>query len=284
MAEPFMKNVKGNGVEINLAIWEGGGKTILCIHGLTANCRCWDGIASALTPRHRVLAIDLRGRGLSGKPSSGYSITHHGQDIRSLLEDLGLKRVVLMGHSLGAVVSLAYSAQHPEQVERLILIDGAGKLSPEHTRKVFAGIKPSLDRLGQVFPSFEAYVENMKKAPFLQPWSAGLEVYFRHETEEVPNGVKSRTQGSHIQEEILNLMKFDVEPLYKQVQCPVLILRALEGMLTKEDILLPEEVVEKMVREIPKARRFDLAGTNHYSILFAVSPRRDQGILEFLAG
>ena len=259
MAEPFMKNVKGNGVEINLAIWEGRGKTILCVHGLTANCRCWDGIASALTPQHRVLAIDLRGRGLSGKPSSGYSITHHCQDIRCLLEDLGLKRVVLMGHSLGAVVSLAYSAQHPEQVERLILVDGAGKLSPEHAKKVFAGIKPSLDRLGQVFPSFEAYVENMKKAPFLRPWSAGFEVYFRHEVEEVLNGVRSRTQGSHIQEEILNLMKFDVEPIYKLVQCPVFILRALEGMLTKEDILLPEEVVEKMSREIPNARRLDLA-------------------------
>jgi pimeloyl-ACP methyl ester carboxylesterase len=189
-----------------------------------------------------------------------------------------------MGHSLGAVVSLAYSAQHPEQVERLILVDGAGKLSPEHTKKVFAGIKPSLDRLGQVFPSFEAYVENMKKAPFLQPWSAALEIYFRHEVEEVPDGVKSRTQGGHIQEEILNLLKFDVEPIYEQVQCPVLILRALEGMLTKEDILLPEEVAEKMIREIPNARRLDVAKTNHYSILFAASPRRNQGILEFLAG
>jgi pimeloyl-ACP methyl ester carboxylesterase len=279
-----MKKAKGNGIEINLAIWEGKGKTILCIHGLTANCRCWDGIASALSPLHRVLAIDLRGRGLSGKPPSGYSITHHCEDIRCVLDELNLKRVVLMGHSLGAIVSLAYSAQHPEQVERLILVDGAGKLSPEHAKKVFAGIKPSLDRLGQVFPSFQAYLDNMKQAPFFKPWSTSLEIYFRHEVEKVPNGVRTLMQGTHIQEEILNLMKFDVEPIYKQVKCPVLILRAPEGMLTKEDILLPREVAEKMVREIPFAKQLDVDGTNHYSILFAPHPGRDRGILEFLAG
>lgn len=284
MTEPYMKKGKGDGVEINLAVWEGKGKNVFCVHGLTANCRCWDGIASSLSPRHRVWAMDLRGRGFSDKPSSGYSIDHHCRDIRSLLSHLGIERVALLGHSLGAYISLAYAAKHPEQVDRLVLIDGGAKLSPGQAAKVFAGIKPSLDRLGQVFPTFEAYLENMKKAPFLQPWSSLLETYFRHEAEIFPDGVRSRIQPGHIQEETLNLNRFEAEPLYEQIQCPTLILRAPEGMLTKDDILLPEEVVEKMTREIPKAKRLDLPGTNHFSILFAPSTARDEGIREFLAG
>jgi pimeloyl-ACP methyl ester carboxylesterase len=74
----------------------------------------------------------------------------------------------------------------------------------------------------------------------------------------------------------------EAEPLYRRIQCPTLILRAPEGMLAKDDILLPEEMMEKMVREIPKAKRLDLPGTNHFSILFALSAARDEGIREFL--
>ncbi len=284
MTEPYMKKGRGDGVEIHLAVWEGKGRNVFCVHGLTANCRCWDGIAAFLSPRHRVLAMDLRGRGLSDKPSAGYSIDQHGRDIQSLLNHLGIERVTLMGHSLGASISLAYAAKHPDQVDRLVLIDGGAKLSPGQASKVFAGIKPSLDRLGQAFPTFEAYLENMKKAPFLQPWSPLLETYFRHEAEIFPGGVRSRIQPAHIQEETLNLTRFEAEPLYPQIQCPALILRAPVGMLAKDDILLPEEAAAKMTREIPKAKRLDLPGTNHFSILFAPNAARDEGIREFLAG
>jgi pimeloyl-ACP methyl ester carboxylesterase len=227
--------------------------------------------------------MDLRGRGFSEKPSSGYSIDRHCRDISALLKYLEIERVTLAGHSLGAYISLAYAAEHPEQVDRLVLIDGGAKLSPEQAGRVFAGIKPSLDRLGQVFPTFEAYLENMKKAPFLQPWSPLLETYFQHEAEVLPDGVRSRIQPAHIQEESSNLSRFEAEPLYPRIQCPTLILRAPEGMLAENDILLPEETAEKMIRKIPKARRLDLPGTNHFSILFAPSRTRDEGIREFLA-
>ncbi|MGZ3495756.1 MAG: alpha/beta fold hydrolase, partial [Thermodesulfobacteriota bacterium] len=68
MSEPRMVKAKGDGIDIQLAIWEGNGKQILCAHGITANSRFWDCLASALSPHHRVIAMDLRGRGLSDKP------------------------------------------------------------------------------------------------------------------------------------------------------------------------------------------------------------------------
>jgi pimeloyl-ACP methyl ester carboxylesterase len=283
MATPKMVMAKGDGVSLQLAVWEGKGKPILCVHGLTANCRFWDCLASGLAPTHRVMAMDLRGRGLSDKPSSGYSIARHCSDILALLRDQGLERAVVMGHSLGAFISLVFAAEHPERVERVVLVDGGGKLSETQMAKVFVGIKPSLDRLGQTFASFEAYVSQMKQAPFLRPWNAFMETYFRYEVEKVQGGVRSRVHPKHIEEEVINLRAVDSSHYYSRVSAPTLILRATRGMLAEDDLLLPEDVAVRMVEEIPNARRFDVQGTNHYSILFQPNEMRDNAILEFLS-
>lgn len=282
MREPIMIQAKGNGIQIQLALWEGRGKTILCIHGLTANCRFWDCQASALSPTHRVLAMDLRGRGLSDKPPTGYSLRAHGEDILALLDDQGLERPVLMGHSLGAFIALAFAAQHPQRVDRLILVDGGGKLSDAQMAKVFSGIKPSLDRLGKIFPTFEDYVSQMKEAPFLKPWNSFMETSFRYEIEEVEGGVRSRVHPKHIEEEAANLRKEDPTQFYPGVSCPTLILRATRGMLSEDDFVLPEDVAERMEREIRDVRRLDLEGTNHYSILLQPNRVRDRAVLNFL--
>jgi pimeloyl-ACP methyl ester carboxylesterase len=282
MSEPAMKKAKGDGIMIQLALWGEKGKPILCLHGITANCRSWDYLASTLSPHHRVMAMDLRGRGLSDKPPAGYSIEHHCRDILALLDDLDLERVVLMGHSLGAFISLVFAAKNPERMDRLILLDGGGKLSEAQRAQVFAGIKPALDRLGQVFPSTEAYMAKMREAPYLQPWNNFLETYVRYEIEEIEGGIRANINPKHIEEESINLGKVDSSLLYPQVLVPTLILRATQGLLTNDDLLLPEDVIDRMVHEIPDARRTDIEGTNHYSILFQPSTHRDQAILDFL--
>jgi len=281
--EPKMMRAKGDGIKIQLAVWEGKGKQILCIHGLTANSRFWDCLASALSPRHKVIAMDLRGRGLSDKPSKGYSIEHHCKDVLALIDDLGLKRPVLIGHSLGAFISLAFTAQYPQRVDRLILVDGGGKLSEAQMARAFEGFKPSLDRLGKTFSSFEDYISRMKQAPYLQPWNSYMETYFRYEIENVEGGVRSRVHPKHIEEEAQNLGKVDSTQFYRNVTCPTLILRATKGMMFKDDLVLPENVAKRMVREMPNAKRFDVEGTNHYTILFEPNAVRDKAILQFLS-
>src|SRR4030043_1738689 len=284
MPQPIMKKAKGSGVQIQLAIWGGEEKPILCVHGLTANCRCWDLIASGLASHYKVMAMDLRGRGLSDHPATGYSVDHHCRDIMALLDDMGMEKTVLMGHSLGALISLVFAAQYPQRVEKLILVDGGGKLSEEQLAKVFVGIKPSLDRLGRVFPSFGAYIAPLQKAPFLQPWNSFMETYFRYEVEEVEGGVRSRVHPKHIEEEAINLRGVNSTQFYNKVASPTLMLRATKGMLAEDDLVLPVEVAERMVREIPGAKRLDLEGTNHYSILFQPNRKGDQAILEFIEG
>jgi pimeloyl-ACP methyl ester carboxylesterase len=282
MKGPKMTRVRGHGVELALAVWEGKGVPVLCVHGLTANCRSWDVIAERLAPRRRVMALDLRGRGLSDKPRAGYSVERHCEDIRAVLTHLDLPPVALMGHSLGAVIAVAFAARFPGRVDHVILVDGGGKLTREQTERVFAGIKPSLDRLGKVFPSFETYTAAMKQAPFLKPWNPALEAYFRYEVEGVKGGVRSRVHPAHIVEEAANLKKFDVGECYRKVCCPTLILRAPHGMLAANDILLPKSAVKKMVAEIPAAWLAEIKDANHYSIMFQPNKTRDRVIAAFL--
>jgi pimeloyl-ACP methyl ester carboxylesterase len=199
------------------------------------------------------------------------------------MNDQRLERPVLMGHSLGAFISLVFAAQYPQRVDRLILVDGGGRLSEIQMAKVFTSIKPSLDRLGQIFPSLEAYFYQMKQAPFLQPWNSYMETYFRYETEEVEGGVRSRVHPKHIEEEAQNLGKVDSTQFYKKVTSPTLILRATKGMLVEDDFVLPGEVADRMVREIPNAKRVDVEGVNHYTILFQPNQSRDNAILQFLS-
>ncbi|MFQ5484043.1 MAG: alpha/beta fold hydrolase [Desulfobacterales bacterium] len=282
MSGPFMKKVKGNGVEINLAVWEGAGKPVICVHGITANCRSFDVMAKALSPVNRVIAMDLRGRGRSDKPQTGYSLEHHLRDIICVMDSLGLEKAVLMGHSLGAFISLAFGVRYPDRTDRIILVDGGGKLSKEQLDDVFAAIKPSLDRLGKVFPSAGAYIETMKSAPYIHPWSDAIERYYRYEIEEVEGGVRCNIDPKHIQEEAKNIREVKFDAFYARVYCKVLILKATEGLFSLKDLLLPEPVVSQMIEEIPQARRFDVEGANHYGIAFQPNQDRDRAVLNFL--
>lgn len=226
--------------------------------------------------------MDLRGRGLSEKPSTGYALEHHIRDIICIMDDMGLQQAVIVGHSLGAFIALAFGAGHPERVDRLILVDGGGDLSQEQMDKVFEGIKPSLNRLGKVFPSVEAYLETMRQAPYIQPWSLATETYYRYEIEEVEGGVRSNINPAHIEEEAENIKKVKGASFYREISSKVLVLRATEGLFSQEDLLLPEDVVEGMISEIPDARRVDIKGTNHYGIVFQPNEARDRAILDFL--
>lgn len=283
MTDPKMVRTRGDGIHIQLAVWEGEGKTILCVHGLTANCRCWDLIASELSPKYHVIAMDLRGRGLSDKPDTGYSVEQHMGDIHALLEEQGIDSVTLLGHSLGAYISLAYAANYPEKVAGLILMDGGGHLKQEQWNRIAQAIKPSLDRLGQISPSLEDYTAAIKKAPFLQPWLPTLEAYFRYEIENAQGGIRSMVRLAHIQEEITNVHKLDTSQLYPCITCPVLVLRATDGIFTPDDVVLPEKIADQMSQEIPNALLIDIEGTNHFSILFQPNQIRKKSILDFLS-
>lgn len=100
-----------------------GAPTLVFLPGIGATTRFWThvlttGAGPALPGRH--LLIDLLGFGRSPKPWVTYDVERHLAALRRVLADQG--RIVLVGHSLGARLAIAYAAQYPEQVERLVLV------------------------------------------------------------------------------------------------------------------------------------------------------------------
>ena len=283
MTPPNMVRAPGDGIEMQFAEWPGQNQTIFCLHGLTANCRSFDAIADGISPPHRVLAMDLRGRGLSDKPATGYSLDHHCRDLESAAANMGINKFFLMGHSLGAYITLAYAASHPEQVKGIILVDGGAVLTVEQWAKISAGIQPSIDRLGKVFPSFEEYTALIKQAPFMQPWNQTCVDYFKYESEELPDGgVKSRINPDNINEERGNLITLDINQYYPMIKCPVLVLRATKGMVMEDDLVLPDAAMPLLQAALPQARIINLEGINHYSIAFQPCEARDKALKKFL--
>jgi 3-oxoadipate enol-lactonase len=105
------------------------------IHGLGGTSgTIWRHLAGELEPEFTVVTYDLRGTGGSGRPTGPYSLDDFVDDLRSLVEHLGLERPALVGHSFGGSIALAYAAQYPEEVAALVVAGGPVVL-PEQGRQ-----------------------------------------------------------------------------------------------------------------------------------------------------
>jgi pimeloyl-ACP methyl ester carboxylesterase len=275
-----MPSIKVNGVSLAVYEWQGSGPAIVAIHGLTANHTCWAPLADSLTPDFRFIAYDLRGRGESDKPSSGYSLAHHCQDLLGLLDAMRLPRAVIAGHSLGANIAVAFADRHPERVEKLVLVDGGFDFRAE----VLDSLQPALARLDLTFPSMEVFLGLMQQLPPLQGrWNDYVERYFRYDVETASDGsVRSKVAKHAIEEELANLQRERLWALHHLIACPTLILRAPDGLLTESDCLMTHAEGEAIAAAIKGSRLVTIEGENHYSILLGKNPETLNAIRLFL--
>lgn len=104
-----------------------GTPTLLMLHGFASSLHTWQAWAEALSPRWRVLRIDLPGAGLTGAdPSGDYGDARALQLIGKLLDERGIGRVTVIGHSMGGRIAWRLAAEQPQRVDRLVLIAPVG--------------------------------------------------------------------------------------------------------------------------------------------------------------
>ena len=103
----------------------GAGEPVVLLHGFPQTWYEWHRIMPALAEHYTVIAPDLRGMGASSKPLSGYDDRTVAEDIYQLVRHLGLPRISIVGHDVGAPVAVAYAENYPEDVRRLVVIEGA---------------------------------------------------------------------------------------------------------------------------------------------------------------
>lgn len=256
-----------NNIRLHYLDHPGGEPPLVLMPGLTANAHAFDGLVRAgLSPRFRMLALDLRGRGLSDKPESGYSLAEHARDVVELLDTLGLDQVVLGGHSFGGLLTFYMAAKYPRRVAKLIIIDAAGTLHP----KIRELIKPALDRLGKVLPSWEAYVETVKQAPYwVEYWDEDVENYYRFDVQINGDGtVQSQSRPEAMFETMDRVLVEPWDEHIAAIQQPVILLNA-PGPYGPEGTppVLPRENAQATAEALADARYVEIPG-NHVTMLF----------------
>ncbi|WP_249872762.1 alpha/beta fold hydrolase [Oceanobacillus saliphilus] len=271
--------VDAGGVQIHVVDYGGTGEPIVCIHGITANARFWDAVAEQLTPSYRVLAVDLRGRGDSEKPTGGYNIPQHAQDIRHVLTHFQIDNAIIMGHSLGAMISICFTATYPESVKRLLLVDGGEDLN----RELEEVLKPSFERLGQVYANFNEYTEDLKTKPFFQPWNSYVQEYFYADVHHHPNGtVSTRTTKAIIDQEIEALYRTSVNQYHNDIHVPALLFYAPNCLYHPTAYLLSKETGQHLAAKWKNSRFIEVPGSNHFSIIFSEYKVVAEEIRQFL--
>jgi haloacetate dehalogenase len=101
----------------------GSGPLLVLLHGWPQTSLCWRLVLGELAETHTVVAPDLRGYGLSDKPTTGYEKRQMAGDVAELVRHLGFERAAVVGHDRGARVAHRWALDRPDQVEKLAVLD-----------------------------------------------------------------------------------------------------------------------------------------------------------------
>jgi pimeloyl-ACP methyl ester carboxylesterase len=252
-----------------------GRPLVVCVHGLSANARSFDAVAGRLAREgRRVVALDLRGRGQSEVTGPGsYGWEAHARDVLEAASRLaGSERFDLVGHSMGAFVSMQAKALAPARIRRLVLIDAAGSPEPAAIPPILAG----LARLGPLFPSADAYVQAVRAGGTVSPWGPVWEAHYRHELEEpregAPGGggggggVRARTSLDAVQEDLRYAAGRQPAAFWPRLDAATLLVRAGVPLTPEGGDVLRAEDFAAFAREVRGAATLQV-DANHYGVM-----------------
>jgi lipase len=270
--------------EVELAIWRAGEgpDPVICLHGITAQHRAFNAVARYLEASRGLVGVDLRGRGDSDKPESGYSLDAHAADVVRVLDHLGLQSAVLAGHSMGGFVALKTVLTYPERVRALVLLDGGWprventpeELTEEERQEAAAleeGLARAFKRLDMTFESPEAYLDfwfpdrNLKMEDLPQD----LADYYLYDLGEVDGGYRPKASRVAAEEDSPSVSSTSptVEEM-RGVSCPVALVRASQGFFPGSDPLISDETRDMMAVPLDIRTEVLLEGANHYTMLW----------------
>ena len=271
--------IETNNIRLHYLEFKGNGPTLILMPGLSANAHAFDGlIAAGLSPAFNVISIDLRGRGESDQPDKGYLMEDHAKDIIELLDKLKIYKAIIGGHSFGALLSLYLATHYPERISKLLIMDAAAKMH-ENTKEMLG---PSLSRLGQIYPSFEFYIDKVKAAPYLDFWEKEMESYYHADVKE--NEDKTVTCIPQLQNMIAAVNGVLSEPwkeYLKDVDHPTLLING-PGVYTMGAALLPKENAMETVNLMKNCSYVEVPG-NHQTMLYGDGAKQIvQAIKQFI--
>jgi pimeloyl-ACP methyl ester carboxylesterase len=126
-----------DGTQISYEIYGSGEPTLVFVHGWSCDARYWRAQLPYFAKNHRVVLIDLAGHGHSGSTRSKYTMKAFGEDVGAVLEAAGIRRAILIGHSMGGSVIAEAARLMPNRVIGLIGVDTLQNIEYPMTREEF---------------------------------------------------------------------------------------------------------------------------------------------------
>ena len=216
-----------------------GAPPMLLVHGGRDHCRNWDWVAHELKARHHVIAPDLRGHGDSQWLVGGtYSTIDYVYDIAQLVRQTRMENMVVIGHSMGGAVALAYAGLYPDKVRKLVSIEGMGPLpavandsTPNHERLLawMDNLHRLSGRIPKRYPTLADAFERMQQAnPHLT--SAQARHLTIHGSNQNEDGTYSWKFDNYIRAwSPVGLSAKQFFDLHQRIDCPVLLVNGTES-------------------------------------------------------
>ncbi|MFG2596506.1 alpha/beta fold hydrolase [Streptomyces sp. NPDC048462] len=253
---------------------------VVALHGITANALSWGTVARQLAGRVTLVAPDLRGRaGSSGLPGP-YGIAAHADDTAALTEALGVDRVVLAGHSMGAFVAALASVRHPERFGPLLLVDGGiGFPAPAHLSPdelMTAVIGPAMDRLSMTFADRAAYRAFWQAHPaFAGAWSDEVDAYIQRDLTGAEPALRSSCRIEAIRTDGVGLFDEEVLSAVRKLPVGATLLWAARGLMDEEQGLYDEKRLAAADLAGTRLTPVAAADVNHYTVLTGEAGARE---------
>lgn len=187
----------------------GGGPSVLLLHGLGSSSEDWENQVESLSDKYEMIVPDLRGHGRSSKPPGPYSIPQFSSDVATMLDELDVGSVRLVGISLGAMVGFQIVADRPDLVSRLIVVNALPEFETKHiSQKIQLALRKvitrrlSMERIGDVLSKRLFPDEDMaqQRATMVERWARNDKVAYRAAFQAILDwaGVRSEMQTTMV--------------------------------------------------------------------------------------
>ncbi len=253
--------VSVNGINLHYLDWGGSGDVLLFLAGMGCNAHIFDHLAPRFIDKFHVIALTRRGHGESDHPEAGYDIDTLTEDVRQFLDALGIKKVILAGHSMANVELSHFSALYPERVLKLIFLDAAYDRTSESYKDMvenspFRRIQfPGLD---VDYYSPEEYFAAMKRAypSFAVIWNEAMEEQSLHEITKAPDGKIIDRMSEAVSKAIMDTLTSFV-PEDSKIKAAALAFFSLsKGVNTISDEWMTDEQKEEIRNHVQTRENF----------------------------
>ncbi len=222
-----------------LTMGDPAGTPVVLIHGYTDSARDWVPLIPYLSPHLRLILLDLRGHGRSGKPECCYTRFDFAYDVKLLLDALHIARADVVGHSLGSFIAQTFAELWPGRTARVVLISSSGGRRP--------GTAPAAPKL-----DYAAAIRELKEP--IEPDSKFMLEWWSSPTPVDPEFLRRQRQDAariplHVWRAILDqgLTDADLQRTLPQLKAPVLLIWG------SADPLMEEEVRTSLREALPQA-------------------------------